>query len=159
MALDSFVDKLSKAFSEIKAVLAVEDLSDFHSRHEKVINSARANIRRGTARLQDIRADEAITQEALIEKREAQRKLAEDELAYKQKIAEDQKIHNLMVCAFSLHSEIKKRYVSLVKKFKVDLTVLSDYEVHAFFFIRNIFNPPRSPCFLRFCQILGQNVS
>ena len=30
---------------------------------------------------------------------------------------------------------------------------------YTLFFIRNIFNPPRSPCFLRFCQYLGQNVS
>ena len=128
-ALDNFVDKFSKAFAEMKAVLAAEDLSDFHSRHEKVINTARDRIRLGAARLQDIRADEALTQDALMEKREAQRKVEEDERALKERIAEEQKVESLMICAFSLQSEIKKRYVSLAKKCKVDPAVLSDHEV------------------------------
>ena len=126
--LKSYLSQVSKACAELKGILG-DDANDFIEENEKVVSKTRDHIKLGTARLQCVREEKLIFQEALAEKEANEKLQAEEERVRKKKYEEGIKIQNLMACAQSLEYEIKNRYDALKHKFSMDLNALSDYEI------------------------------
>ena len=126
--LESYLSQVCKACAELKGTLG-DDAKDYLDDNEKVIALARDHIRLGNARLQNVKEEKSLIQEALAEKEAAERLHAEEERIRREKLQEGAKIRDLMTCAISLEHEIKNRYDTLKDKFKVNMSKLTDHEV------------------------------
>ena len=128
-SFESLLPKLCKVFAEVKSTVSAVELQSLESRNIAAINAVRDHLRHGGERLQAIRSERALAQEDLLENERRRRYDAEQERILQENRAEESKIQNLLACGLTLQSEIKTRFVSLVKKFKVDLSTLTDREV------------------------------
>ena len=126
--LESYLGQVSKAFAELRGILG-DDANVFIEENEKVVSETRDHIKLGTARLQLIREEKLMFQEALAEKEAYEKLKADEERMRNKEYEEGIKIQNLMTCAQSLEHEIKNRYDALKHKFRINLDGLTDYEV------------------------------
>ena len=125
------LESFFKLCSDIEFNFTEHEMAElgFKDQNDKLIENFKAKIVKGKQRLITVKNELTLKEKETIDEQARLRDLAESERAEKAKIAEEQRVDDLLNCAENLHFEIKTRFTTFKGKCMVDVSNLNDFEI------------------------------
>ena len=127
---DSKLENFYKINSNLEGVCGEEFFKmNFSDENEKIISMIREKISSGQVRLSKLKVEQ---ENILLKKNEEeaeQTKVDEINRMNELELEKQSRTKNLLLCAKNLHYEIKTRYDIFIEKCKIEIDILSDYEL------------------------------